>query len=65
MDPVVSAVLLGFALGLQHATDPDHVVAVATGFYDVAQLRAAGAAHVFEHLADTGAVTSALLAEPD
>ncbi len=41
------------------------VVAVATGFYDVAQLRAAGAAHVFEHLADTGAVTSALLAEPD
>ena len=30
MDPVVSAVLLGFALGLQHATDPDHVVAVAT-----------------------------------
>jgi phosphoglycolate phosphatase-like HAD superfamily hydrolase len=37
-------------------------VAVATGFYDVAQLRAAGAAHVFEHLSDTGAVTSALLA---
>ncbi len=30
MDPVVSAVLLGFVLGLQHATDPDHVVAVAT-----------------------------------
>jgi hypothetical protein len=30
VDPVVSAVLLGFALGLQHATDPDHVVAVAT-----------------------------------
>ena len=30
MDPFVSAVLLGFALGLQHATDPDHVVAVAT-----------------------------------
>jgi phosphoglycolate phosphatase len=36
-------------------------VAVATGFYDVAQLRAAGAAHVFEHLADTRAVTGALL----
>ena len=30
MDPVVSAVVLGFVLGLQHATDPDHVVAVAT-----------------------------------
>lgn len=29
-DPVVSAVLLGFVLGLQHATDPDHLVAVAT-----------------------------------
>ena len=30
MDPVLSAVLLGFMLGLQHATDPDHIVAVAT-----------------------------------
>jgi high-affinity nickel-transport protein len=30
MDAVVSAVLLGFVLGLQHATDPDHIVAVAT-----------------------------------
>jgi ABC-type nickel/cobalt efflux system permease component RcnA len=29
-DPVVSAVLLGFLLGMQHATDPDHLVAVAT-----------------------------------
>jgi len=29
-DPVVSAALLGFVLGLQHATDPDHLVAVAT-----------------------------------
>jgi phosphoglycolate phosphatase-like HAD superfamily hydrolase len=37
-------------------------VAVATGFFDVAQLRAAGAAHVFEHLSDTRAVTGALLA---
>jgi phosphoglycolate phosphatase-like HAD superfamily hydrolase len=37
------------------------VVAVATGSFTVAQLRAAGAAHVFEHLADTGAVTAALL----
>ena len=37
------------------------VVAVATGFFRVDQLRAAGAAQVFEHLADTGAVTSALL----
>lgn len=37
------------------------VVAVATGFYRVDQLRAAGAAQVFEHLADTRAVTSALL----
>ena len=30
MDAVTSAVLLGFILGLQHATDPDHLVAVAT-----------------------------------
>ncbi len=30
MDPVSSAVVLGFVLGLQHATDPDHLVAVAT-----------------------------------
>lgn len=29
-DPVISAALLGFVLGLQHATDPDHLVAVAT-----------------------------------
>jgi phosphoglycolate phosphatase-like HAD superfamily hydrolase len=37
------------------------VVAVATGFFSVAQLQAAGAAHVFEHLTDTAAVTGALL----
>jgi len=30
VDPVLSAVLLGFLLGLQHATDADHLVAVAT-----------------------------------
>jgi high-affinity nickel-transport protein len=30
VDPLVSAGLLGFVLGLQHATDPDHLVAVAT-----------------------------------
>jgi high-affinity nickel-transport protein len=30
VDPLVSAVLLGFLLGLQHATDADHLVAVAT-----------------------------------
>ena len=30
VDPVLSAVMLGFVLGLQHATDPDHMVAVAT-----------------------------------
>lgn len=30
MDPLFSAVTLGFLLGLQHATDPDHLVAVAT-----------------------------------
>lgn len=29
-DPVFAAALLGFVLGLQHATDPDHLVAVAT-----------------------------------
>ena len=37
-------------------------VAVATGFYDVAALRAAGATHVFETLADTPSVVAALLA---
>ena len=36
-------------------------VAVATGFYDTSALRAAGAAHVFETLADTSAVLDALL----
>jgi phosphoglycolate phosphatase-like HAD superfamily hydrolase len=36
-------------------------VAVATGFYDTAALQAAGAAHVFETLADTDAVLHALL----
>jgi high-affinity nickel-transport protein len=30
VDPLGSAVLLGFVLGLQHATDADHLVAVAT-----------------------------------
>lgn len=29
-DPVIAAALLGFVLGIQHATDPDHLVAVAT-----------------------------------
>jgi ABC-type nickel/cobalt efflux system permease component RcnA len=29
-DPILSAVALGFVLGVQHATDPDHLVAVAT-----------------------------------
>ena len=37
------------------------VVAVATGFYDVAALRAAGAAHVFADLRDTAAVLDAIL----
>ncbi len=36
-------------------------VAVATGHYDVLALRATGAAHVFENLTDTRAVTDALL----
>ena len=36
-------------------------VAVATGSYDVAALRAAGAAHVFASLADTAAVLDAVL----
>lgn len=36
-------------------------VAVATGFYNPAALRAAGANHVFESLADTPAVLEALL----
>ena len=36
-------------------------VAVATGFYDAAALRAAGATHVFENLGDTQAVLRALL----
>ena len=29
-EPVFAAALLGFVLGIQHATDPDHLVAVAT-----------------------------------
>jgi phosphoglycolate phosphatase-like HAD superfamily hydrolase len=37
-------------------------LAVATGYYDVAALRAAGATYVFETLADTAAVMDALLA---
>jgi phosphoglycolate phosphatase-like HAD superfamily hydrolase len=37
------------------------VVAVATGSYSVAQLRAAGASHALENLTDTQAVTDALL----
>jgi phosphoglycolate phosphatase-like HAD superfamily hydrolase len=37
-------------------------VAVATGFYRVAELRSAGAAQVFEHFRDTAAVLDALLA---
>ena len=37
-------------------------VAVATGFYDTAALRAAGATHVFPDLSDTRAVLDALLA---
>jgi phosphoglycolate phosphatase-like HAD superfamily hydrolase len=36
-------------------------VAVATGYYDTTALRAAGARHVFESLADTAAVLDALL----
>ena len=36
-------------------------VAVATGFYDTAQLRAAGATHVLENLSDTRAVLDVLL----
>ena len=30
MDPIISVVLLGLFLGIQHATDADHVLAVAT-----------------------------------
>ena len=37
-------------------------VAVATGFFNVAALRAAGAAHVFQDLGDTQAVLEALFA---
>jgi phosphoglycolate phosphatase-like HAD superfamily hydrolase len=37
-------------------------IAVATGSYDVAALRAAGAAYVFETLTDTGAVLDAIFA---
>jgi phosphoglycolate phosphatase-like HAD superfamily hydrolase len=37
-------------------------IAVATGFYDVAALRAAGAGYVFETLADTAAVLDAIFA---
>src|SRR5256885_2322535 len=37
-------------------------LAVATGFYDVATLRAAGAARVFSDFANTGAVLDAIFA---
>jgi len=37
-------------------------VAVATGFYDAAALRASGATYVFETLADTTAVLEAIFA---
>jgi phosphoglycolate phosphatase-like HAD superfamily hydrolase len=37
-------------------------VAVATGSYDTAALRATGAAYVFETLADTAAVLDAIFA---
>ena len=37
-------------------------LAVATGFYDAAALRAAGAPYVFETLADTAAVLDAIFA---
>jgi phosphoglycolate phosphatase-like HAD superfamily hydrolase len=37
-------------------------VAVASGSYDVATLRAAGATHVFATLGDTAAVLQAILA---
>jgi hypothetical protein len=37
-------------------------VAVATGSYDVAALRATGATYVFETLADTAAVLDAIFA---
>ena len=30
VDPAPISAILGFLLGLQHATDPDHLVAVAT-----------------------------------
>ena len=30
MTPFLSVLLLGFFLGMRHATDPDHVIAVTT-----------------------------------
>jgi phosphoglycolate phosphatase-like HAD superfamily hydrolase len=39
-------------------------VGVATGFYDAAALRAAGATHVFDSLSDTSRVLAALLERP-
>ncbi len=30
MTPLLSVLLLGFFLGMRHATDPDHVIAVTT-----------------------------------
>ena len=41
MIPLLSIVLLGFALGVRHATDPDHVIAVTT---IVSRQRSVGAA---------------------
>ncbi len=64
-DPVVSAALLGFVLGLQHATDPDHLVAVATivtrerRFVDGALV---GTLWGIGHMLTLGAVGAAIIA---
>src|SRR3712207_2636422 len=42
-DVLPITILLGFLLGLRHATDPDHVVAVATIVSRERSVRAAGA----------------------
>ena len=71
MDPVLSAAALGFVLGLQHATDPDHVVAVATivtresGFFGGARVGLLwGLGHTLALAAAGGAVVALDLTVP-
>jgi hypothetical protein len=64
-EPLLSAMLLGFVLGLQHATDPDHLVAVGTILTGERRFRdgaLVGAIWGLGHTLTLGVVGGALLA---